>query len=68
MRSLDECKNAHPHYTLLLDYYGIYCTKGHSPLTYKDRVARYHPSHSDSLLCDTCVDCGDFSDMNEEAE
>ncbi len=64
MRSLYQCSQARCHYLPDLDFCGLYC-KAYHPLIGDHPLNYYRMKHSDSLRCDTCEDCVDFSDNGE---
>ena len=72
MRSLYQCKNARcyaDNYAQDLWDYGIYCAVGHNSFWGKDHqgnvyTLRYEDLKAgDSLYCDTCKDCVDYSEI-----
>ena len=66
MRSLYQCSRAKADYLQYVDSCLVYCSMGHYPLEYLGVTLTYEDlKNGDSLKCDTCTDCKDFSDMGE---
>ena len=69
MRSLYQCSHAQVELVgnVKWQVLGLRCVRGHEPLAHANKLLTYADlKNGDSLDCDTCTDCADYSDNGDK--